>query len=351
MILYDSGADAADGMERKEIAYKTSVKIKRHMGGRQWVFEYFAGSKYFVDLQSGLPWVLLLVGLLLASLVGGVLAIISAQSFRLNELVKERTRELREEINQGIERQRKLEELNEDIVRSNRDLEEFAYVASHDLQEPLRKVEAFGELVAAGAGDSLPEQERDYLDRMLKSVQRMRGLIQSLLTYSRLATNAKPFQKVDLSAVLRGVEQDLEMRINELSAEIKSDDLPEVFGDREQLTILLQNLVNNALKFHSKQHPRIVISHKIDANAKKIVVSVADNGIGINPKFEDRIFILFQRLHSRSEYEGTGIGLALCRRIVERHGGRIWVESEEGEGAVFHFELSLETVSSGIVPV
>ena len=228
-----------------------------------------------------------------------------------------------------------------ELARSNGELEQFAYVASHDLQEPLRKIQAFGDRLKTKYAATLPAEGVDYLERMQNAANRMQTLINDLLTLSRVATHARPFVHVDLADVARLVLSDLESRIEQLDAEVTVDPLPVVVAERLQMSQLLQNLIGNGLKFHKPGvPPRVSVKADLvrDPNgAAEDVwrVTVEDNGIGFDEKYSDRIFQVFQRLHGRNEYEGTGIGLAICRKITERHGGTITAHSTPGAGSRF----------------
>ncbi|MEM9442642.1 MAG: ATP-binding protein, partial [Pseudomonadota bacterium] len=233
------------------------------------------------------------------------------------------------------------------LARSNRELEAFASIASHDLQEPLRKVEAFGDRLRRKYEPELGDDGKMYIDRMQNSVVRMRALINDLLDYSRVTTKGKPFQPIDLNEVLEDVVSDLEVRIEEVEGEVTVAPLPVVDADRTQMHQLFQNLVSNALKFHNPdQSPKVQIrAEMVDlgqhVKQRCCQIEVSDNGIGFDMKYADRIFGIFQRLHSRAEFEGTGIGLATCRKIVERHHGLIDVKSVSGEGSSFTIELPI----------
>jgi two-component system, LuxR family, sensor kinase FixL len=234
------------------------------------------------------------------------------------------------------------------LSRSNQELEQFAYVASHDLQEPLRKIQAFGDRLKTKCGAALGDDGADYLTRMQNAAARMQVLIQDLLSLSRVASHAKPFAPVDLADVARVVISDLEVRITERNGRVEAGRLPVVFGDRGQLAQLLQNLIGNGLKFQKPGETPLV---KVDAESVALPgglgavwnITVEDNGIGFDEKYSERIFQIFQRLHGRSEYEGTGIGLAICRKIVERHGGTIAAFSSPGAGAKFVITLPQDT--------
>jgi signal transduction histidine kinase len=242
------------------------------------------------------------------------------------------------------------------LERSNQDLQEFAFVASHDLQEPLRKIRAFGERLASACGEGLSPEGKDYLRRMLNAAQRMAVLIGDLLTFSRVATRAQPPAPVDLGTSAHEVLSDLEARVEEVGGRVEIEDLPTVDADPTQIRQLFQNLIGNSLKFHRAGEPPVVKVHAgppRDHRGPSIwsrpprgfcQVTVEDNGIGFDPKYADRIFGPFQRLHGRGEYEGTGIGLAVCRKIVERHGGAIVATGTPGEGAAFTFILPITHV-------
>jgi PAS domain S-box-containing protein len=234
--------------------------------------------------------------------------------------------------------QEALARTSEDLARSNKDLEQFAYVASHDLQEPLRMVTGYLQLLDRRYKDKLDQDAIDFINFAVDGATRMSRLITDLLDFSRINSRGRPPEPVALDAVLRHAQENLAFAIREANAEIIADPLPVVRGDATQLVQLFQNLLGNALKFRAPERPqRICIRAEKEADSWRL--SVADQGIGIDPQYADKIFLIFQRLHSRAEYPGTGIGLALCKKIVERHGGRIWVEGRLGEGTTFFFTL------------
>jgi signal transduction histidine kinase len=241
------------------------------------------------------------------------------------------------------------------LEHSNRELADFAYVASHDLQEPLRKIEAFGERLVKKYIDIIPDDGKMFVDRMQNAASRMRKLINDLLSYSRVTTDAKGFQKVSLSKILSEVISDLQIRIEETGAILECDELPEIECEAMQMRQLLQNLIGNALKFRRADVQPVIrvsssfISGSIEQGGTPCVqITIQDNGIGFENQFKDQIFTIFQRLHSRTEYEGTGIGLATVRKIVERHGGTINAEGELNVGAKFHVTLPLEQGSKDL---
>ena len=228
------------------------------------------------------------------------------------------------------QRERALEE-------SNERLEQFAYAASHDLQEPLRMVTSYLQLLESRYADAFDDDGEEFLEYAVDGADRMREMIDGLLEYSRVETRGDPIEPMELDAVLDEVLEDLQLRIEEHDAVIRADRLPRVEGDASQLRQVLQNLLSNAITYSGDEPPRVDVAAA--RRGREWVISVEDEGIGIDPEDQDRIFTVFDRLHSREEYDGTGIGLALCQRIVERHGGDIWVESEPGEGSTFSFTL------------
>jgi light-regulated signal transduction histidine kinase (bacteriophytochrome) len=226
----------------------------------------------------------------------------------------------------------------EKLQQSNTELEKFAYVASHDLQEPLRMVASYVQLLERRYKGKLDSDADEFIAYAVDGANRMRGLIDDLLTYSRVSRLGKPFEPTNLESTLDIVLLNLQASIAENNAVVTHDKLPVVMADGGQLVQLLQNLINNAIKFHGKNPPRVHVSAK--DNGAEYVFSVRDNGIGIAPEYFDRLFKIFQRLHTREEYPGSGIGLAVCKRIVERHGGRIWIESKVGKGSTIYFTLN-----------
>jgi PAS domain S-box-containing protein len=228
----------------------------------------------------------------------------------------------------------------EDLKRSNEELEQFAYVASHDLQEPLRMVSSFTQLIERRYKDKLDKDANDFINFAVDGANRMQRLINDLLDYSRVTTRGKTFVRVDVGSIVGQVFANLQQRIEESHAIITQDDLPVIEADESQMLRLFQNLIDNAIKFRRDAHPCVHIStHKEGAF---YIFSVSDNGIGIDLQYADRIFQVFQRLNTSQEYPGTGIGLAICKRIVERHGGKIWIESEIGNGSKFFFTIPIK---------
>ncbi len=271
------------------------------------------------------------------------------------------------DITEQKQTNRELREFATQLERSNRELQDFAYVASHDLQEPLRKIQTFGDRLQAKCGEALTDKGRDYLERMLNASGRAQTLISDLLAFSRVTTKAQPFVPVNLTEVMQEVLSDLEVRIEKVGAKVELTELPLIDADPLQMRQLFQNLVGNALKFRREGvTPTVEIKAQLleeqreqgsrgienRANPSSIgehrfcQISVADNGIGFEEKYLDRIFTVFQRLHSRKEYEGTGVGLAICRKIVERHGGSITAKSTPGQGTTFIITLPVKQLSN-----
>jgi PAS domain S-box-containing protein len=241
------------------------------------------------------------------------------------------------DITERKQAEEELKKLSDELARSNADLQQFAYTASHDLQEPIMVVAGFVNLLAKRYKGKLDEKADEFIEHAIDGTKRMQVLIKDLLDYSRVGSTGKSFTPTDCLSSLDKAVFNLQIVLKESGAVITHDDLPTVMADSSQLIRLFQNLISNAIKFHGKEAPRIHISAK--QKEDEWIFSFKDNGIGIDPKFSDKIFVMFQRLHAKKEYPGTGIGLATCKKIVERHGGRIWVESEPGKGSTFFFSI------------
>jgi PAS domain S-box-containing protein len=224
-----------------------------------------------------------------------------------------------------------------ELERSNSELEQFAYVASHDLQEPLRMVNSYTQLLAKRYEGKLDDAADEFIGYIVGGATRMYQLINDLLAYSRVSSQGNPFSPTDCEALLANALSNLHVTVQETGAVVTHDPLPMVMADGLQLGQVFQNLISNALKFHGEACPRVHVS--AEQRGKEWLFSILDNGIGIDPQFSERIFVIFQRLHSREAYPGTGVGLAICKKIVERHGGRIWADSPPGQGAAFCFSL------------
>ncbi|MBK8933617.1 MAG: PAS domain S-box protein [Chloroflexi bacterium] len=230
-----------------------------------------------------------------------------------------------------------------ELERSNIELQQFAYVASHDLQEPLRMVTSYLQLLQRRYSGKLDSDADEFIGYAVDGANRMKQLIQDLLSFSRVGTRGKPFEPVEIKVILKEALTNLETSIQETAAQIDHDDLlPTITGDAGQLVQLFQNLLSNAIKFRSEAPPKIHIG--VQKQESDWQFSIRDNGIGFDPQFSDRIFIIFQRLHTRANYGGTGIGLAICKKIVERHGGNIWVHSQPNAGTTFYFTIPANTI-------
>jgi signal transduction histidine kinase len=296
-------------------------------------------------LHKWIPWIIFmafaLVGLVALFLGRTVLG--AADRLRLaNERLASLNGEL-ENTNVALERRAA------ELVRSNGELEQFASIASHDLQEPLRKVRTFTQQLTVIDADNLSEKGRDYLGRANAAAERMQNLIEDLLRFSRVATHGRPFAPVNLRTIAEEVLSDLEAQIEQAGTTIELGDLPTISADALQMRQLLQNLASNAIKFRRPGvNPEVSITAEVDDETARI--TVADNGIGFEPEYNRRIFRVFERLHGRSEYPGTGIGLALCRKIAERHGGTVIANSEPGVGSVFTVTLPLHQKEEVLIP-
>ncbi len=243
------------------------------------------------------------------------------------------------DITDRVLAEQNLQKMNEDLTRSNSELERFAYVASHDLQEPLRMVTSYLQLLERRYKDRLDGDAIEFINYAVDGSSRMKTLINDLLAYSRVGTRGNELKRTDFDKVMQRVLATLKTITDETHAEITFDPMPTIMADETQIEQLFQNLIGNAIKFQGEDAPKIHVG--VQKDDQSWLFSVRDNGIGIDPQFYDRIFIIFQRLHNREKYEGTGIGLAISKRIVERHGGRIWIESEQGKGSTFYFTLPI----------
>lgn len=239
-----------------------------------------------------------------------------------------------EERNKALEI---IEQKNMELRRSNKELEQFAYVASHDLQEPLRMVSSYTQLLERRYAEKLDQDAKDFIGFAVDGATRMQQLINDLLDYSRITTRGKEFKECDANLIVKQAIINLQMSIEESKAVISCDPLPRVKADSSQLERIFQNMIENAIKFKSSKTPKIKIG--VSDNGNEWIFAIKDNGIGIEDSYKDRIFVIFQRLHSRKDHPGTGIGLAICKRAVQRHNGRIWFESKMGEGSTFYFSL------------
>ena len=307
-----------------------------------WFMVATAPESELFDSVSGLnrwtPWLILV----LLSLIGAAAMVLLLRVVRSGAELAEANKELEASREALASRAAELE-------RSNAELDQFALIASHDLQEPLRKVQMFSQKVVDSDAANLSEKGRDYLHRSADAAARMQALIQDLLSLSRIATRRDPFEESDLGELAREVVADLEHPIADASATVEVGELPTVPVDDTQIRQLFQNLISNALKFRREDVPAVVRIEG-DVRGRFAEIRVSDNGIGFEQRHASRIFRVFERLHGRSEYAGTGIGLALCRRIAERHGGTISAKSAPGEGATFTVTLSLDRHDDDLSP-
>jgi signal transduction histidine kinase len=242
-----------------------------------------------------------------------------------------------EDITERKRSEKELKKLSEELARSNADLKDFAYVASHDLKKPLQSIEGFVKLLARRYRGKLDDKADEFLEYIIDGAQRMQELIKDLLEYSQVGAKGKKLKSIDCSFVVGKAIGNLQTAIEESNAVVTYDELPTITANTSQMISLFQNLIDNAIKFRSEEAPRIHIS--AERKGKEWIFSIRDNGIGMDPNDSGRIFEMFQRLHGSTEYPGTGMGLAICKKIIERHGGRIWVESESGKGSTFYFTM------------
>lgn len=304
--------------------------------------------------NRGIALYLVLAANLLGILMVLILARLARKARITEQIYVQSLQDARDTLELKVaERTETLQHYSSELKRSNRELQDFAFVASHDLQEPLRKIQAFSDRLQTGFEEQLDEQGKDYLQRMKNAASRMSQLIEDLLTFSRITSKAQPFLDVSLSEIMDQVLDNLEVAIEESQARIEIDALPEIEADASQMRQLFQNLIGNALKFR-KEGVQALIEIKVRAmsadenNAHRIEwveIEISDNGIGFDSQHAEVIFKPFQRLHRRDEYRGTGIGLAICRRIVERHGGTISAASKEGVGTRIIIRLPLQNNS------
>jgi PAS domain S-box-containing protein len=251
-----------------------------------------------------------------------------------------------EDVTERMDLEEELRTFTAQIEQSNRELGQFAYFASHDLQQPLKNINGFCELLGEALNTSEDPQPREYLRFISENAKRMEQLVLDLLTYSRLDTRGNPFEQVDLNHIFADILGEIDMLICQHHVEIKAKTLPVVWADVKQMRQLFQHLIVNAVKFRSEQPCRIALSARKQDDGLWLF-SVQDNGIGISPKYHERIFYMFQKLHSRQDYPGTGIGLSISKKIVERHGGTIWVESQPKQGSTFFFTLPAQRDDTG----
>jgi signal transduction histidine kinase len=343
------------------------------VAGQRWTVLLEPSTRLLAGYVSGQPWVALAVGMLFTLLLTTYMFTALGRTARIERLVRdlaEANAGLEQEVAERRRAQEALVEQARDLERSNQELEQFAYVASHDLQEPLRMVSSFTQLLSKRYSGQLDSDADEFIAYAVDGASRMQGLINDLLAYSRVGTRGREPEPTHAGSVLSAVIDNLQTCIEEAQAEVTWDELPTVLADATQLGQVFQNLISNAIKFRADEPPRIHVSVQLDEDGRPAsrwtgrpagsaqtgpvgtgyqpalwTFSVRDNGIGIEQRHLERIFVMFQRLNGKAEYEGNGIGLAVCKKIVERHGGQIWVESEPGMGSTFYFTLAAVNVS------
>jgi PAS domain S-box-containing protein len=327
----NSEAEKANNLSREDTIGKRLTEL----------FPNFIGSNMFNNFikvaETGEPIMKEGVYMEFAAKHQTIKGIFHTRINRLNDEIIVTYRDITEKSNAEV----KLNALISELERSNKELEQFAYVASHDLQEPLRMVTQFTKLLSERYKDKSDPKSEEYISFILDGANRMIVLLKDLLKYARVSSQAKPFEITDVNKVLAEVLTDLNLLISDSKAEINVSSLPKLMADPVQMRQLFQNLIENAIKFRNES--KLVINISVEKKMKDWVFSVSDNGIGIDPRFSESIFMIFQRLHDREKYAGSGVGLAICKRIVERHNGRIWVESEEGKGSTFYFTIPVNS--------
>ncbi|MDA1138354.1 MAG: CHASE domain-containing protein [Planctomycetota bacterium] len=325
-----------DDYENASVLHQQTVLV----GGRSWTCMASPSSGYLKKRQTWNPIATALIGVGVSLFLAGYLT--------EKERAAHKLQRLNESLEQRVaERTREVEDRNRELARSNESLSQFAYVASHDLQEPLRAVHGYAEILSGRYSKQLDEKAKVFIGNILDGVDRMKTLISGLLNYSRIGGVQEPFTKFETSELIEQVSRELEVSIKESGAEVIHNGLPSLIAERTQLGQLFQNLVSNGIKFRNSGRPVVEVSAVRSENASYSVetlppgwvFSVRDNGIGIEPQYLDSVFIIFKRLHTRTDYRGTGIGLAICKRVVEYHNGRIWVESVPGQGTTFFFDI------------
>jgi signal transduction histidine kinase len=316
-IFYTS--NGSDAQTEKTLKRNAEINLAK----RTWHIEIRALPGYLSAQRDLQGWIVFAGGLLFSGLMGTFLLSNNGNTIRIERQVEEKTRTLQSVVGS--------------LERSNKDLKDFAYVASHDLREPLRTVKSYMELIEDQYQDQLDEEGRMFIRFCREGAERMHKLVTGLLEYSRIGTHVNSYERFGMESVIDEVSKNLNVLMHETKTIIEYENLPHIFADRLHIVQLMQNLISNAIKYQHAQQPHIVISAERSGNGWRF--NVMDNGIGIAERHQARIFTIFQRLHTREEYEGTGIGLSVCKRIVQQHDGEIWVSSEEDEGSTFSFRI------------
>ncbi len=326
-LLYDEHVETETDFDPDPLYTKTySVELY----GREWSFDIRSTKSFRHAASNSQPLIILAGGIFIDSLLFALFLVLSRANRRAIAFADRMTSQLRETV-------KRVESTNAELARRNAELDEFTFVASHDLQEPLRKLISYGELLEEDLGDNLTDEAKEDLGFISDAASRMQTLVEDLLTLSRAGRAEIERARFPLDNSVSLALEALALRVKEIDPVINRDDLPEVRGDANLMSQVYQNLIGNALKFRGDNQPLIRLTAEADNG--HWILGVLDNGVGIDPKYAERIFTPFQRLHGRGEYPGSGIGLAICRKIVERHNGRIWVESELGEGSHFRFTM------------
>ena len=337
-ILYDENVSSEEDFDAEPL-FKRVIDVPLH--GRTWTFDIWSAQSFRAASADSQPLTILLGGIFIDSLLIALFISISRTSQRALGYADSMTAQLQAKTEQLKANEKHLADRATQLETSNHELEQFAYVASHDLQEPLRKISSYGQLLREECGNEFSSEGHEYLDVVINGANRLKILVTDLLSFSRITSRGQELAPTSAANCLRDAIEHLELTIEECSALVTYDALPQVIADEGQLTQVLQNLISNALKYRSEAIPEIHIGGR-DLGGQ-FEFRVEDNGIGIDPKFYDRIFEIFQRLHNRREYSGRGIGLAMCKRIIERFGGRIWLDSVPGEGSTFYFTIEKAT--------
>ena len=339
--LIDQSSVLYDEHVSSEIDYDPDPLFKRStdvvLYGRTWKFDIWSAKSFRDTANDSQPVTILVSGLLIDALLVVLFISISRTSKKALRYADSMTLQLKVSESKIQKNQAFLAKRAKQLETSNAELEQFAYIASHDLQEPLRKVAAFCSLLAEDYEEQLDDDGKRYIAYAVDGAARMKTLIQDLLMFSRVEAKEKRATEVDLAKSFAAAVGRLESAIRESNAVVTADELPTVYANASQITQLLQNLIGNGIKYRGELPPTVHLG--VDWRGDELVFSVCDNGIGIDPQYHDQIFGIFKRLHSRERYSGTGIGLAICKRIVERFGGRIWIESEEEQGCKVCFTL------------
>ncbi len=352
-------ASAGQAIDEKQIYGPPIATTTMHLGlpsaertfkfaSRDWKIHFTASPEFVTELRGWQAWAMPIGALLLIGLFSTFVLVSTGRNLEVSNMVQDQTHELRvktealEASNTQLARTNdKLAEINKELARSNKELQDFAFVASHDLQEPLRAITSFSQLIEEKFGDQFDEEAREYFDFIVDGGRRMQELLMGLLAFSRVRTRGLPMEMTDSNTAFEDAVYNLLTFIAEEGAEVTKSDLPTVRADPSQLVQVIQNLISNAVRYRKADVPVHVHVDAVDENGEWLF-SVSDNGIGIEKEHLDRIFVIFQRLHTRAEFAGTGIGLAITKRIIERHHGRIWAESELGKGSTFYFTLPKE---------